>query len=182
MSRTVKYWGTYCIKSVRSIKHKEHFNGVAWYANYDLRNSLVPVGMFEPKPNNTIYDLIKSDNDKRLSRTSRRAILIAPSTARESQSTATESLMNTENKGDFAAWNRGHKTASRQAINERYKKQNRAKYRLNASEIQGSEHTIISKKQNLTAPLTITIDVKVIYTSYENIQIKIGKRNVSRKI
>jgi hypothetical protein len=59
--------------------------------------------MFEPKPNNTIYNLIKSDNDKRPSRVSRRAILIAPFTARESQSIATESSINTENKGDFAA-------------------------------------------------------------------------------
>jgi hypothetical protein len=58
--------------------------------------------MFEPKPDNTIYNLIKSDDNKRFSRAFRRAILIVPFTAKESQSTATESLMNTENKGDFA--------------------------------------------------------------------------------
>jgi hypothetical protein len=58
--------------------------------------------MFEPKSDNIIYDLIKSDNDKRSSRASRRAVLIILFTVRESQFTVTESLMNTENKDDFA--------------------------------------------------------------------------------
>jgi hypothetical protein len=102
--------------------------------------------MFEPKSENTIYDLTESDDNKRSSRASRRAVLIILFTARESQSTATESLMNTENKGDFATWDRDHGTAGRQAINERYKKQNRAEYRLNASEIQGSGYITIGKK------------------------------------
>jgi hypothetical protein len=155
---------------------------VAWCANCGLRNPLVPVGMFEPKPEDTIHDLTESDDDKRPPRASRRAIPIAPSTARESQSTATESSMNTENKGDFAAWDRGHGTAGRQATNERYRKQNRAEYRPNASEIQGSGHATTDKKQNLAAPLTITIDVKVIYAPYENVQIKIGKRNISQRV
>jgi hypothetical protein len=75
---------------------------VAWYANCGLRNPLIPVGMFESKPDNTIYDFTKSDNNKRLPRISRRAVPIIPFTTRESQSIATESLMNTENKGDFA--------------------------------------------------------------------------------
>jgi hypothetical protein len=59
--------------------------------------------MFEPKSDNTIHNLIKSDNNKRFSRVSRRAVLIVLFTAKESQSIATELLMNTENKGDFAA-------------------------------------------------------------------------------
>jgi hypothetical protein len=59
--------------------------------------------MFESKPDNTIYNLIKSDNNKRLSRAFRRAILIILFTVRESQFIATESLINTENKSDFAA-------------------------------------------------------------------------------
>jgi hypothetical protein len=59
--------------------------------------------MFESKPNNTIHNLIKSDNNKRSFRASRRAVPIALFTVRESQSTATESSINTENKGDFAA-------------------------------------------------------------------------------
>jgi hypothetical protein len=59
--------------------------------------------MFEPKPKNTIYNLTKSDDNKRLSRASRRAILITLFTVKESQSTATKSLINTENKSDFAA-------------------------------------------------------------------------------
>jgi hypothetical protein len=59
--------------------------------------------MFEPKSDNTIYNLIKSDNNKRFSRVFRRAMLIALFTVKESQFIATESLMNTENKDDFAA-------------------------------------------------------------------------------